>query len=318
MCASAAEIARDRSPSVDCRVDAAGAHLLVRDAVRCISMANNNGNGKSMTLSPWKRPDEGSLEAYHRYLEQLRCSLLISGSYDGGGTPGPEALTMIGLARLDNFRAAVEHVVTNQIRGDIIECGVWRGGACIFARGVLNAMVDGLPDLRRFVGSRRVFAADSFQGLPPPDVERYPADVGSQYHSVDWLRVSQKIVRGHFVRLNLLDDLSVAEAAKEVEKDRARGVVFLPGFFHESLTEARLGAAGLKEIAVLRLDADMYGSTMQIFEALYDRVTSGGIIIVDDYSGEACSKAVHDFRERHTITSPLQTIDWAGCWWRKD
>jgi len=268
-------------------------------------------------LTPWKHPDGGSLAPYHQQLELLRDAILRDGSSDGSGIPGQNTLSMIGVERLANFRAAIEHVVINQIDGDIVECGVWRGGACIFARGVLNAMADGLPEARCIVGGRCVFVADSFQGLPPPDASRYPADAGDQYHTVDWLRVTQEVVRGNFVRFKLLDDLVVDEAAKEAA-DRARGVVFLPGFFHESLTETRLAEVGLEAIAVLRLDADMYGSTTQIFEALYDRVTSGGIIIVDDYSGESCRKAVHDFRDRRAITSPLQVIDWAGRWWMKD
>jgi O-methyltransferase len=174
------------------------------------------------------------------------------------------------------------------------------------------------PEARSVVGDRLVFVADSFQGMPPPDVARYPADGGGMYHTVDVFRVSQRAVRDNFVRLGLLDASVGADVSKEAAVDRACGVVFLPGFFEKSLAASRLGAFGLRDIAVLRLDADMYGSTLQIFEALYDRVSKGGIVIVDDYSGEACRKAVHDFRDSRGITSPLQPIDWAGRWWIKD
>ena len=226
---------------------------------------------------------------------------------------------MIGTPRMSNFRAAIEHAVVNQVCGDIVECGVWRGGACILARGVLNAMAADLKfEEQYFVGDRCVFVVDSFQGLPPPDTSLYPADAGDTYHTVDRLRVSQRVVRANFVRFDLLENLSGSDVSEEAARDRARGVVFLPGFFKESLTESRILAAGLRNVAVLRLDADMYGSTTQIFEALYDRVSRGGIVIVDDYSGESCRKAVHDFRDRRGITSPLQPIDWTGRWWIKD
>ncbi len=280
-----------------------------------------------LALLPWKHPDGGSLDAYHRYVEQLRGAVLHDCSYEGSGLPGPQALSMIGAARMDNFRAAVEHVVVNRISGDIVECGVWRGGACIFARGVLNAMIADLkPKARALVGERRVFVVDSFQGMPPPDTARYPADAGDSYYTVDWLRVAQRAVRDNFVQLGLLEaslvakgqPLSAVNAAKEIESDRIRGVVFVPGFFEASLVESRLTGVGLSTIAVLRLDADTYGATTQIFEALYDRVSKGGIVIVDDYnSGVACRKAVHDFRNRRGITSPLQSIDWAGSFWIK-
>ncbi len=70
------------------------------------------------------------------------------------------AETMIGLKRLDNIQFCIESVLSNNIQGDLIEVGVWRGGASIFMKAVLaaNRAID-----------RRVFVADSFEGLPKPD-----------------------------------------------------------------------------------------------------------------------------------------------------
>src|SRR5438067_263878 len=107
------------------------------------------------------------------------------------------APTMIGLARLDNLQHCVESVIEDRVPGDLIETGVWRGGAVIFMRGVLKA--HGVTD-------RRVWAADSFQGLPPPRDDLYPADAGDRNYVFDELAVTLETVRGNFERYGLLDD----------------------------------------------------------------------------------------------------------------
>src|SRR5437764_6884541 len=81
--------------------------------------------------------------------------------------------TMIGMRRLDNLQSCIESVLRDRIPGDLIETGVWRGGASIFMRGVLRAY--GVED-------RLVWAADSFQGLPAPDAEKYPQDANDVHH----------------------------------------------------------------------------------------------------------------------------------------
>ena len=68
----------------------------------------------------------------------------------------------------------------------------------------------------------------------------------------------------------------------------------------------------------MRLDGDLYESTIQALESLYDRLSVGGFVIVDDYGNVAgCRQAVHDFRVGRGITDPIQPIDWAGIYWRR-
>src|SRR5258707_5801015 len=83
------------------------------------------------------------------------------------------AHTMIGLKRLDNIQFCIEQVLAHNVPGDLIETGVWRGGACILMRAVLKA--HGVTD-------RRVFVADSFEGLPMPDTEKYRQDAGDKLY----------------------------------------------------------------------------------------------------------------------------------------
>ena len=198
------------------------------------------------------------------------------------------AFSMIGSVRMQNLRHACETVVIDEVEGDFIETGVWRGGACILMRGILDAYCD---------DTRRVFVADSFAGLPPPDPENFPADKGDQHHTFTKLQVSRADVEDNFRRFGLLDER----------------VVFLEGWFKDTLPDAPID-----RLAVLRLDGDMYESTIQALDALYHKVSYGGFVIVDDYYLTPCAKAVNDFRERYGIMSPILPIDGIGRYWRVD
>ncbi len=198
------------------------------------------------------------------------------------------ALTMVGRVRLNQLQHAVETVISEGVSGDLIETGVWRGGATILMRAVLAA--HGVTD-------RTVYVADSFAGLPPPDPQRHPADAGDQHHKKHFLAVSQEEVAANFERFGLLDEQ----------------VVFLKGWFADSLPRA-----AISNIAVLRLDGDMYGSTLDAIDALYPKLSAGGFCIVDDYALAGCRAAIDDYRRDHGITAAIQPIDWTGIYWRKE
>ena len=199
------------------------------------------------------------------------------------------AHSMIGRKRMAQLQHAVEAVIEQGIPGDFIETGVWRGGACILMRAVLQAW-----DVR----DRRVFVADSFAGLPPPDAETYPADADAAFHRYAALAVSADEVRANFERYHLLDDQ----------------VVFLEGWFRDTLP-----AAAIDRLAILRLDGDLYESTFVALSSLYGKVSLGGYIIVDDYNViPNCRAAVTDFRREHGITDPIRDIDGSGVYWRRE
>jgi len=195
--------------------------------------------------------------------------------------------TMAGRHRLDNLDHCIRRVLADGVPGDFIETGVWRGGSCILMRGILKAL--GVTD-------RRIFVADSFEGLPRPDPEKYPLDRGDALYDYDFLAVSEETVRHNFARYGLLDDR----------------VVFLKGFFADSLP-----GAPIERLAILRLDGDMYSSTMDALGALYHKLSPGGFCIVDDYALPACARAVEDFRREHGITEPIESIDTFATFWRK-
>jgi O-methyltransferase len=200
-----------------------------------------------------------------------------------------EAETMIGMQRLTSLQHCIETILAEDVPGDLIECGVWRGGACILMRAVLAAYGD---------DRRNVWLADSFQGVPRSDPDNYQADKGIRAEfAAGILGVSEAEVEANFVRYGLLDD-------------RVR---FLPGWFKDTLRDAPID-----RIAVLRLDGDLYESTIQALDALYPRLSSGGFCIVDDYQAvKACEQAVTDYRAKHEISAEIVDIDGTGVLWRK-
>jgi len=200
-----------------------------------------------------------------------------------------EAETMIGMQRLTSLQHCVETVLADDIPGDLIECGVWRGGACILMRAVLAAYGD---------ETRCVWLADSFEGLPRPDAAKYKADKGIRPElAAGILGVPEAEVRANFQRYGLLDDQ----------------VRFLPGWFKDTLHDAPID-----RIAVLRLDGDLYESTIQALDALYPRLSPGGFCIIDDYHAmKPCEQAVTDYRAKHGVSGEIVEIDGTGVLWRK-
>lgn len=196
------------------------------------------------------------------------------------------AHTMIGLKRLDNVQRCVEGVLDDDVPGDFIETGVWRGGTCIFLRALLTAYGD---------TERSVWVADSFQGLPRGG--DHPADAIIPYFEAEGtLAVPEEEVRRNFARYGLLDE-------------RVR---FLPGWFADTLP-----SAPIERLAVLRLDGDRYDSTMDALVHLYPRLSPGGFCIIDDYGLDACQTAVAEYRAKEGIAEPIVKVDRFGAYWRR-
>jgi len=198
------------------------------------------------------------------------------------------AHTMIGVKRLNNARTLLENVIKYRVPGDVIETGVWRGGACIMMRAVLQAYA---------VKNRRIWLADSFEGVPAPSPRLYPSDANEKFHEYAELSVSNEQVKSNFAKYGLLDEQ----------------LVFLKGWFKDTLP-----TAPIERLALLRLDGDLYESTIIALCALYDKVSRGGYIIVDDYRVvKACKQAVDDFCAERRLAPDIVEIDGVGVYWQK-
>jgi O-methyltransferase len=110
------------------------------------------------------------------------------------------------------------------------------------------------------------------------------------------LAVSRDQVEDNFRRYGLLDGR----------------VKFLAGWFKDTLP-----TAPISRLAVLRLDGDLYESTAQTLNALYDKLSPGGYVIVDDYQLAPCVSAIHDFRKARGIDDEIHDIDGMGVFWRR-
>jgi hypothetical protein len=206
-----------------------------------------------------------------------------------------QAVSMLPLARLDNLQRCIIDVVQRAVPGDLIEAGVWRGGATIFMRAVLKAL--GVTD-------RTVWVADSFEGLPKPDPERFPLEA--------------RIQRGPIIQNGFRN---FAAGLEEVRRNfQAYGLLdgqvrFLKGWFKDTLA-----TAPMQTIAVMRLDGDFYESTMDGLRGLYDRLSIGGFVIIDDYGEDAwtyCRKAVDEFRGELGIADPMIQVDSKCYYWQR-
>lgn len=201
----------------------------------------------------------------------------------GKDWPNMIGYTMVGQHRLNNVQFCIEDVLKNNVPGDFIETGAWRGGVTIFMRALLK--LHGVND-------RTVWVADSFEGLPVPD----SVDDGWDLSATEILKVSLEKVKDNFRKFDLLDDQ----------------VKFLKGWFCDTLP-----TAPIDKLAILRLDGDMYSSTMDSLVNLFPKVSKGGYVIVDDYySWPACQKAVTDYLELHGIKADIKAIDEDSAYWK--
>jgi hypothetical protein len=204
-----------------------------------------------------------------------------------------------------NERLMVVDKLYRQVReqnipGDLMECGVWRGGITVYMRALMKAFGD---------DSRNVWVSDSFNGVPnaarqesnnyevPDDIAKMDKsqwggsvtepDLDGKVDQKNILTVEQTMVTDNFVRFGLFDDK----------------VKMLPGWFNESLPEAP--QKGLKQLAILRVDGDLYTSTMDVLQNMYQFVSPGGFVIFDDYPLPQSRRAIEDFFKANDLSWDL-------------
>jgi hypothetical protein len=216
------------------------------------------------------------------------------GSFDltrreGGGDWPATAVTMVGIQRLENLKWIAEEMIQNNIPGDFVETGVWRGGTCIYMASLFKE--HGVTD-------RNVWVCDSFAGLPPPNPDLYPADAGDTHYTIPELAIPLEDVQANFKRYGVLDD----------------NVKFVKGFFKDTMPTIEV-----EKISILRLDGDMYESTIDVLEYLYPRLSVGGYCIIDDYGIPSCAQATEDYRKKYNITDEMTFIApyKSSLYWKK-
>ena len=195
--------------------------------------------------------------------------------------------TMTTPERLFGLREAIEYVVREEIPGDAVECGVWRGGSSMAIALRLLALGDEQRELWMF---------DTFDGMPAPS-----ADDGAYVRE----RFDQYQARGDKWDFAPLDDVA--------RNLRSTGFPVQRLHLVQGKVEDTVPAHGPETIALLRLDTDWYESTKHELECFWDRLSPGGVLIIDDYGHwEGARKAVDEFFERRGSRPLFSRLDYTG------
>lgn len=202
---------------------------------------------------------------------------------------GNDTMTMLSLPVLENLRYCIEDTIRNKIEGDLVETGVWRGGATILAKYIYE-----------YYGvKKKVFVADSFEGLPPPNKIDYPDDEGDRHYLLTELAVSMEQVMENFRKFGMLDE----------------NVIFIKGWFKNTLHKAPID-----KLSILRLDGDMAEATTNSLEALYPKLSIGGYCIIDDFNMYGCRNAYLNYRKKYNLTEEISEVskDVQCVFWKKE
>jgi cephalosporin hydroxylase len=222
-------------------------------------------------------PVRNAQEAY-RAVERHRFAKAGPGD---GAASSFLAYAPMGRAQLDHLEATLDAVHEGGIAGDLVECGTGRGGGAIFMRAYLDA---------HEIADTRVWVVDRFRSSPEPRKTPSLPDRGVAAFQADL-----NIVRDGFARFDVLDD-------------RVR---FVQG------SVAALGSDGPDRVALLRIGRTAAREAGAILDALYGRVTEGGIVIVDCGVSPERQAEVERFRADRGIQAPLQPVDASAIAWGK-
>jgi predicted O-methyltransferase YrrM len=201
--------------------------------------------------------------------------------------------TMTSIERLYALYKAVEHVVRHDIPGDLVECGVWRGG---------SVMMMALA-LRSLGAARRIHCFDTFEGMPPPTNADIRHDTGEEAAAI-------------LARTPKRDgEYMWAMAALDLVRQNVRSTGYPDELisYHAGDVEQTVPAHAPDVISLLRLDTDWYQSTKHELVHLYPRLASGGILIVDDYGfWRGARKATDEYLAESQANLFLSRIDDTG------
>ena len=184
--------------------------------------------------------------------------------------------TMTGHWKLFGLILATRYIETHRIPGDVVECGVWRGGS-------MQAVA--LTLLERGETDRELHLFDTFEGMPPPTAHDRRKGVSAE-------ELLSRQTRDHNVwAIASLEDVREGMEELGYPTERIR--------YHKGLVEDTIPERAPEQIAILRLDTDWYESTKHELDHLYDRLSPGGVLILDDYGHwDGARKATDEFLER--------------------
>jgi hypothetical protein len=207
--------------------------------------------------------------------------------------------TLLSYERLVTLYGQVVYADRRGLPGALVECGVWKGGA--------SAMM-ALANVYHSTERRHLHLFDSFKGMPEPRAGLDGAEalaLGTWSNHGALRPIGYTVASPDDARSLIVDRVGYPEDH----------VHFHEGWFQETLPVV---APSIGDIAVLRLDGDWYDSTMVCLQHLYDRVVTGGVVIIDDYGHfEGCRRATDDFLAERALAVYLSHIDYSGRYFIK-
>lgn len=198
--------------------------------------------------------------------------------------------TLVSQERFSTIENFFKHAKKEDLKGDVVECGTWKGGTFAYMCHIC---------LTADLGT--CWGLDSFEGLPDPSDE-------------DGQKAKVRMKRPNKLEASISDvNKSLSLIGIDPENELIK---IVKGFFESSVPETK---KKIKKISLLRLDGDWYDSTKICLENFYDLVVDGGMIVIDDYGHwEGCKKAVDEFRQKKEITTKLQKTDYTEYTWIKE
>ena len=194
--------------------------------------------------------------------------------------------TMTGSERIVSLIRAVDYIIENNIKGDIVECGVWKGGSIMAA----------LHALKKHETYKDIYLYDTFEGMAEPTTD----DVSFKGNLATEIYQNKE---GKWCYSSLEEVKSNIELLKYPQEK----IHFVKGKVEDTIPKKSTS----KDIALLRLDTDWYESTRHEMEHLFPRLVKGGIIIIDDYGHWAgCKKAVDEYLLKNKISLFLSRVDY--------
>ena len=206
-----------------------------------------------------------------------------------------EPYTVTTIERVTALVQSVKYIVDNELEGDFVECGVWKGGSCMIMAGEL---------LKKGDSTRQIWMYDTFEGMSEPTDDDEEIETGIK--GADLLSGIHKTND----KYNMWAYSPIDEVKDNMQKTNypSDKIKYVKGKVEDTLTKILPD-----KIALLRLDTDWYESTKIELEKLYPLLVKGGVMIVDDYGHFAGSKKAVDEYFKSLGHGPLlNRIDYSG------
>lgn len=201
--------------------------------------------------------------------------------------------TMTSIDRMYSLYKAVEYILSNNIKGAFVECGVWRGGSMMLIARMLS---------NRKIFNRELYLYDTFQGMAAP------AEIDKSFKGEAATEIWKQTSIGKEASDWCLADINDVKNNMALTNYPEKNIFYIQGKVEDTITDKSPHI----EIALLRLDTDWYESTKHELNYLFPRLIKNGVLIIDDYGHwEGCRKAVDEyFYKNNSIL--LNRIDYTG------